>query len=177
MIENNFINFVRILERAQCLWTTVSKLPELIRHLSKFVELSLSNSKNLKPLPDTICNLRALEVLCIGNCHSLEALPVEFGHIESLKELNAWGLTVLKLPDSIGHLGKLVALSLSNSKNLETLPNTICNLKSLEKLVLKYCCHLLSIPKLPPNLKCIRADGCTSLQRLPNLSNLKELEV
>ncbi|KAL8115626.1 hypothetical protein AgCh_022216 [Apium graveolens] len=77
----------------------------------------------LKSLPHTICNLKALEVLTIdhctsleslptdiGNildiigCSSLEALPIAQGNIKSLRELDLEGLTVSKLPDSIGHL-------------------------------------------------------------------------
>ena len=37
--------------------------------------------------------------------------------------------------------------------------------------------QMLSIAELPPNLKQISADCCTSLERLPGLSDLKKLEI
>ncbi|KAL8090596.1 hypothetical protein AgCh_039879 [Apium graveolens] len=122
---------------AECL--TVSKLPDSIGRLSKLVELRLSFNIKLKTLPDTMSNLRALEVLHIQNCYSLETLPIEFGYIESLKELNADGLIVRKLPDSIGKLGKLVELRLRYNSKLESLPDSIRNLRELEVLDIGYC--------------------------------------
>lgn len=59
---------------------------------------------------------------------------------------------------------------------LTALPSCIKQLLNLENLNLEYCRHLLSVPDLPPNLKQIRANGCTSMKQLPNLSNLKELK-
>ncbi|KAL8090584.1 hypothetical protein AgCh_039871 [Apium graveolens] len=147
-----------------------------IGSLERLVSLDLHGCVKLRSLPDTICNLRALEVLDIHDCTSLKALPTALGGIVSLKELNAEKLSVSNLPDSIGHLSKLVDLRLSYNKDLQTLPDTIYNLKSLEKLDIGYCSHLRDIAKLPPNLKCISADGCTSIKDLPNLSNLKQLE-
>lgn len=103
--------------------TNVSELPVLIGCLSKLVELDLSYNNNLETLPDTICNLRTLEVLSINDCKGLKALPIEFGSIETLKNLNAEGLTVLNFPDSIGRLSNLVEMILSYSNHLESLPD------------------------------------------------------
>ncbi|KAL8087615.1 hypothetical protein AgCh_037676 [Apium graveolens] len=170
-----------------------------IGSLARLVSLNLKGCKRLRSLPDTICDLRALKVLKISKCNSLEALPVRLGNIESLTELKAGGLSVSKLPDSIGSLTKLVELNLNNSENLETLPDTIGNLRSLETLSIKSCTklqtlpdelwkitrlrkliaiceHLVYIPKLPPNLLYMCFANCESLERLPNLSNLKQLE-
>ncbi|KAL1809929.1 hypothetical protein ACET3Z_026919 [Daucus carota] len=257
---------------------SVSKLPDLIGHLSKLVQLKLSSNRNLETLPNTISNLRAVEVLFIDDCSNLAELPIELGNIKSLKELSAHGLTVSKLPDSfglltlgnniflkelnaeglsvpklpdsIGCLDKLVELILCHNKNLENLPDTICDLTSLnilnisgceklevlpdhlwkltrlreldasgatrlkklpdiessqvavslEKLnlsrnvitalpsgigklsnlgflYLRDCRHLLSIAELPSALKVLKAASCTSMERLPNLSNLKQLTI
>ena len=51
--------------------------------------MKLRGCRKLRSLPDTICNLRALEVLNIGGCFRVEALPEQLRNIESLKELDA----------------------------------------------------------------------------------------
>ncbi|XP_074333532.1 TMV resistance protein N-like isoform X2 [Apium graveolens] len=207
---------------------SVCKLPNSIGLLSNLINLNLHYNCNLETLPDTICNLRSIEILDIGctgqsEMGSLKALPIELGNIESLKELKAGALGILKLPESIGHLSKLVKLDLGNNFNLENLPDSICNLRalknldiggctslevlpidlgnleslvelyagklsisnfpesirhirSLETLILADCCHLLNIAELPSNLKRIGLERCTSMDRLPNLSNMKQLE-
>ena len=88
--------------------------------------------KTLKTLPGTVCNLRELEVLSVGHSRGLEALLVELGNIESLKELNVHDVIVSKLPDSIGCLINLVKLRFTDNKNLETLPHTMRSLKTLD---------------------------------------------
>ncbi|KAL1828158.1 hypothetical protein ACET3Z_006570 [Daucus carota] len=59
---------------------------------------------------------------------------------------------------------------------LTSLPSGIIHFSNLKSLELNDCIHLLSIIELPPNLKYITANGCTSLETLPHLSNLKQLE-
>ncbi|XP_063946963.1 disease resistance protein RPV1-like isoform X2 [Daucus carota subsp. sativus] len=203
--------------------TSFPKLPDSIGDLSKLVKLKWTRCSlydmELESLPNTICNLRQLEVLIV----TVKALPDELGNIESLRELNTSGIAVSKLPDTIcnlrlleilhitvsetlerlpdqlwkltrllelkvsctSHLKKLpdiessqtslplTALNLSYSK-ITALPSGISHLSNLENLQLTSCHHLLSIAELPPNLKYIHADHCTSLKRL-NLSNLKLL--
>ncbi|XP_063942126.1 disease resistance protein RPV1-like isoform X1 [Daucus carota subsp. sativus] len=131
---------------------TVPKLPDSIGRLSKLVKLNLSVSEKLKTLPDSICNLRSLKILDIDDCHMLEALPTELGNLESLVGFKAERIKVLKLPDSIGHI------------------------RSLENIWLKGCFNLLSIAELPSNLKLLSLEGCNSMETLPNLSNMKQLE-
>ncbi|XP_017234964.2 disease resistance protein RPV1-like isoform X2 [Daucus carota subsp. sativus] len=155
----------------------VSILPVSIGCLSNLVVLRLSGNRNLEILPDTICNLRELEVLDINGCIGLEELPMELGNLDSLKELIAENLTVPVLPNSLGCLTKLVELKLSNNYRLKTLPDTICDLTALKNLELVDCCSLLFIQKLPLNLKWICTEGCTSMERLPDLSSLTKLEI
>ncbi|KAL1802232.1 hypothetical protein ACET3Z_030879 [Daucus carota] len=156
----------------------VSELPNSIGHLSKLVELRLSDNTELKTLPDAICNLRSLEILDISYCRSLIALPVELGSMESLKKLYAQGLAVSELPNSIGHLSKLVKLRLSDNTKLKTLPDTICSLRSLEILDIFYCRSLIALPVELGNMESLKklyAQGL-AVSQLPNsIGNLSKL--
>ncbi|XP_063943682.1 TMV resistance protein N-like isoform X2 [Daucus carota subsp. sativus] len=155
----------------------VLELPDSVGGLSKLVWLRLSGNKNLETLPDTICNLRSLEILDISGCEKLEILPDQLCMITSLRELIAGGATLLK---RFPYVASQITLSLQkldfSEWGLTALPSSISKLPNLENLNLKDCRCLLSIAELPLNLKWIRADGCTSMERLPNLSNLKQLE-
>ncbi|KAL1834556.1 hypothetical protein ACET3Z_004207 [Daucus carota] len=201
-IPRNFGN-IESLVKLDARWLNLCKLPDSIGCLSLLVKLNLSSCEKLITLPDTICDLRSLNILDIGRCSSLEALPARLGNLESLVELRAGNLIVSELPNSIGRLSKLVKLFLSWCHKLKTLPDTICNLKSLEipdiygctslealpsefgkleSLVhlrageLQSCINLLSIAELPSSLKYLTLECCESMERLPNLSNLKQLE-
>ncbi|XP_074359467.1 uncharacterized protein LOC141698600 isoform X2 [Apium graveolens] len=156
----------------------VSKFPDSIGNLTKLVELDLWGNEKLETLPDTICNLRNLEILSIYGCEILETLPDDLWTITRLKKLDASYATMLKkLPDIES---SQIALSLQELDmsmcRITALPSGFSQLSNLQSLELFSCCHLFSIPKLPPNLKCIKADSCNSLERLPNISDLKHLE-
>ncbi|XP_074358260.1 disease resistance-like protein CSA1 [Apium graveolens] len=120
-----------------------------IGSLEKLVSLNLCGCVNLKSLPDTFCNLIALEVLCIANCSSLQVFFKKVGNTKFLK------------PGEVTRVMELDAGGAALFKKL-------CSSQFLNRT---------SISELPPNLKQIMADGCVSLKRLPNLLNLKSLEV
>ena len=130
----------------------VSKIPDSIGRLSNLAELKLLCSKNLVTLPNSICNLRSLELLYISECEKLEEFPDQLGIITSLRKLDTRGATMLKTIPDISRLLNIVHLELTD------------------------CHQLWSIAELPHNLKRIKAAKCWSLKRLPDLSNLKQLE-
>ncbi|KAL8090847.1 hypothetical protein AgCh_040060 [Apium graveolens] len=145
------LGYIESLEVLNAWGLTVSTLPDSIGDLSNLVELRLSYNDNLKTLPDSICNLRSLELLDFRFCEKLVEVPDGLGKITSLSELRASNATQLKMIPDISQLSILTELDLSG-------------------------CHpLLSIAELPSNLKWINATSCTSLVRLPDLSNLKQL--
>ncbi|KAL8116960.1 TMV resistance protein N-like [Apium graveolens] len=159
---------------------SVPRLPDSIGYLSKLVMLRLDHNYKLEYLPSTICNLRELEVLSISHCTNLEALPVELRKLESLRELNAETIGVLKLPDSIGYLSKLVKLRLDQNYKLEYLPNTICNLRALEVLSINDCTNVEALPVELGNMESLRelkARGIT-ISKLPDsICNIGSLEI
>ncbi|WOH03510.1 hypothetical protein DCAR_0622909 [Daucus carota subsp. sativus] len=172
------IGEIETLKRIHMRGLTVSNFPDSIGKLSKLVNLDLSRNPNLETLPDTIGNLTTLESLDISACGKLETLPDHLWMMSSLTELDASFTTLLKeLPD-VG--SNQIALSLQNLKlsdsGIIALPSGFSQLSNLESLVLSCCDHLVSIPKLPPSLKHIDANNCKSLERLPNLCDLKQLE-
>ncbi|KAL8090673.1 hypothetical protein AgCh_039925 [Apium graveolens] len=174
----NTIGNIESLEIIYLTGLNVSELPDSIGSLTKLVELNLRENENLESLPDTICNLRSLEVLRITRCKKLKILPDGLWKITSLRMLDAeYASQLKKLPDIES---SQIALSLQRLElsftGIAALPSGFSQLSNLQSLGLSWCRHLLSIPKLPPNLKYINAHGCKSLERLPNLSNLKYLK-
>uniref|UniRef100_A0A6N2KK17 TIR domain-containing protein n=1 Tax=Salix viminalis TaxID=40686 RepID=A0A6N2KK17_SALVM len=68
--------------------------------------------RRLKALPQSICDIRSLEILNISECSQLEKLPEHMGGIESLTELLANGINTEQFLASIEHLKYLRKLSL-----------------------------------------------------------------
>ena len=61
---------------------------------------------NLKFLPDTIGNLKALEVFQLVNVEYLDLFPKTFWNLESLKKLSIYGRNIIKIDESIQNLKK-----------------------------------------------------------------------
>ncbi|MBA0671125.1 hypothetical protein Goklo_007410 [Gossypium klotzschianum] len=128
--------------------TTLKELPSSIENLIGLVELNLNNCENLVCLPDSFYKLKSLEILDIYGFSNLV--------VENL--LTAIGGRLGKQKDIVG-LSSLHRLDLSES-NLENLPTTIKQFPCLEKLILRKCKRLKSLPKLPPSLVYLDADDC-----------------
>ncbi|KAL8090680.1 hypothetical protein AgCh_039931 [Apium graveolens] len=158
---------------------TISKLPDSIGSLSKLVELYVCNNKKLETLPDTIGELRSLEILSIAGCEKLEILPDQVWKLTRLRELSAsWATMLKKLPDiRSGQIALSLQDLILSATGITALPSGFSQLSNLRSLQLFRCRHLLSIPKLSPSIKLINASGCKSLERLPNVSNLEQLEI
>lgn len=145
----------------------------MIGNLSNLVKLTLSHNSNLKNLPDTICNLRSLEILFIYGCEKLKELPGQMWKLTSLSKLVLGKTTLLKVESS------QIPLSLKTldlSENVFTaLPLGISRLSNLESLNLERCSKLLSIEELPLNLKELNASHCSSIKIFRAI--LKQLEI
>ncbi|KAM7466160.1 hypothetical protein LguiB_013722 [Lonicera macranthoides] len=99
-------------------------------------------------LPNSISSLQCLTVLIARDCNISDAdFPVEIGSLSSLERLDLGSNIFGFLPDSLGLLSKLKYLVVNNCKNLQ------------------------SFPKLPPNVISVNMDHCTSVERLPDLSD------
>ena len=65
---------------------------------------------NLKFLPDTIGNLKALEVFQLVNVEYLDLFPKTFWNLESLKKLSIYGRNIIKIDESIQNLKNIESI-------------------------------------------------------------------
>ncbi|XP_062165020.1 disease resistance protein RPV1-like isoform X2 [Alnus glutinosa] len=93
-----------------------------------------------------------------------------------LTDLNLGGCNLFEdeIPMAFGSLSSLKNLDLSRNKFC-SLPRCIGGLPKLDHLLLHGCTSLQSISELPASLVHLYAEGCSSLQRLPNVSNQESL--
>ncbi|CAN7118975.1 unnamed protein product [Brassica rapa subsp. narinosa] len=152
--------------------------------------MNLSNSKNLKELPDlsTATNLQSLD---LSGCSSLTELPSSMENVTTLEELYLTSCSHLaKLPSSF-LLSCLIysemesydeVLSLYGCSSLRELPSSIGNMTRLQKFDLDGCSSLVELPSSIGDLirlKTLNLNGCSSLVMLPssigNMNNLRKL--
>jgi len=101
------------------------------------INLSLSGAYNLKPLPDSIGELKSLQELYLGH-NQLIFLPETIGELKSLQILDLnWNL-LRSLPETIGGLESLQFLDISYNQNrISSLPDSIGALKLLQVLKMR----------------------------------------
>ncbi|KAG2730519.1 hypothetical protein I3760_01G296300 [Carya illinoinensis] len=110
--------------------------------------LPSSNPTNL--LPASISGLCSLRELDLSDCNLREdGIPIDFGSLSSLEELDLSSNSFLKLPTCMSRLPKLAKLRLNDCKSLQ------------------------SISELPTSVTELKAARCTSLERVSNLFNVK----
>ena len=85
----------------------------------------------------------------------------------SLFQLDLTGCNLKAIPNDIGSLFSLESLNLSGN-DFVCLPESIIRLSKLKWMVLKNCTSLRSLPKLPLNIEIVEAEGCISLEMLPD---------
>lgn len=96
----------------------------------------LLNHNQLEELPNSIGNLKSLNILLLNN-NFLKILPDSIGNLKSLLILNLYFNNLQTIPLSIGNLYYLITLNLNNN-NLKLLPNSLLNLNNLETLNISF---------------------------------------
>jgi Leucine-rich repeat (LRR) protein len=120
----------------------------LLSRLSSWISPKSSNPTHL--LPASISGLCSLSRLNLNSCNlSEDGFPIDLGCLSSLENLDIGRNNFLNLPHCIGRLPKLT------------------------RLYLRGCTSLQSISELPASLQTLNAIDCTSIETLPNMSNLK----
>ncbi|KAL0827106.1 hypothetical protein Bca101_050783 [Brassica carinata] len=84
--------------------------------------------------------------------------------MERLLVLLLDGTSIREMPSSVIYLSSLRRLCLSRNDKISSLKFDMGHMYHLKLLELKYCTNLTSLPRLPPNLQCLNAHGCTSLR-------------
>ncbi|XP_031095993.1 TMV resistance protein N-like [Ipomoea triloba] len=177
------------------------EMPESIGDLKSLVELDLSFCSKLRELPNSICQLKALEKLSMWSCSDIQ-LPTDLGKLERLRELdvnvNAFShlsfscgdlcsLKILRVNNDHGHKVGLPPICFGGLSSVEyvyiissychVLPFNLFHLSNLISLTLVHCTNLRVVQEFPPSLKELFMYGCISLELLPDLSNLKRLNI
>ncbi|KAL0842938.1 hypothetical protein Bca101_016183 [Brassica carinata] len=154
----------------------LEKLWEGSKPLQRLKWMDLSNSLNLKELPD-LSFATNLEILKLSNCSSLTKLPSLPGN--SLEELDMGGCTSLvEFPSFVGNAVNLRELDLRNFQNLLELPSYVGNATNLEYLNLSNCLNLVELPFSLGNIQKLQSlilKGCSKLENFPNNINLELL--
>jgi hypothetical protein len=164
------------IERLDLSNTGTEILHSSIGGMRKLVSLNLEGLR-LTKLPNELSFLRSLIELRISDCDLLTKSKLEAvfdGQLRSLKILYLKNCgKLLELPTNINSLSSLYKLRLDGS-NVRILPVSIEGLSELKILSLKNFSKLCFLPKLPPHIKVLRADNCTSLVKVFTLKTFSE---
>ncbi|XP_048620716.1 disease resistance protein TAO1-like [Brassica napus] len=146
--------------------------------------MNLSNSKNLKELPDlsTATNLQTLD---LSGCSSLTELPFSIGNAINLRYLDLTNCSSLvEFPSSMENVTTLEELFLKDCSSLVELPSSVRNSLNLKVFTCSGCSNLVELPLHIDNAndrKRLDLSGCSSLRELPssigNMTNLMELDL
>ncbi|KAL3725630.1 hypothetical protein ACJRO7_030632 [Eucalyptus globulus] len=170
------------LEELDLGWTAIKKLPASIENLLFVKMINLTKCKTLPTLPSSVYKLQNLEHLNLGGCSNLVMFPknlkdstnpnanLGFRNLYRL-ELRGCNLSEVEFLESSSSFPKLGHINLSGNK-FTHLPTCINKYHDLEHLYVDKCKQLQMIPQLPPNIHALRAVGCRSLQKFPDLSSL-----
>nr|ACP30561.1 disease resistance protein [Brassica rapa subsp. pekinensis] len=136
------------------------------------VKLKMQGSK-LEKLWEGIGNLTCLDYMDLSESENLKEIP-DLSLATNLKTLNLSGCSSLvDLPLSIRNLSKLMTLEMSGCINLRTLPSGI-NLQSLLSVDLRKCSELNSFPDISTNISDLDLNE-TAIEEIPSNLRLQNL--
>ncbi|CAF1734647.1 unnamed protein product [Brassica napus] len=136
------------------------------------VKLKMQGSK-LEKLWEGIGNLTCLDYMDLSESENLKEIP-DLSLATNLKTLNLSGCSSLvDLPLSIRNLNKLMTLEMSGCINLKILPSGI-NLQSLVSVDLRKCSELNSFPDISTNISDLDLNE-TAIEEIPSNLRLQNL--
>ncbi|VVB08039.1 unnamed protein product [Arabis nemorensis] len=147
--------------------TAIKDLPSDIVKLQRLILLNLKECRRLESIPECIGKLKALQELILSGCSNLKSFPTVVDNMEHFRVLLLDGTSIEEVPKMFRGSNNLLflrRLSLCRNDAICSLGSEISQLYHLKWLDLKYCKKLISLSTLPPNLQCLDAHGCISLQ-------------
>ncbi|XP_010441764.1 PREDICTED: disease resistance-like protein CSA1 [Camelina sativa] len=180
---SNLQEFRLISENLEYLYldgTAIEDLPSDIVKLQRLILLNLKECRRLGSLPECIGKLKALQELILSGCSDLKSFPNVVENMENFRVLLLDGTSIGEVPKIMHGSNSLLflrRLSLSRNDVISSLGSDISQLYHLKWLDLKYCKNLISLSTLPPNLQCLDAHDCISLERVMSpLAHLMPME-
>ncbi|KAG7536362.1 P-loop containing nucleoside triphosphate hydrolase [Arabidopsis suecica] len=166
----NLRKFRLISENIESLYldgTAIKDLPTDMVKLQRLILLNLKECRRLEIIPECIGKLKALQELILSGCSNLKSFPNLEDTMENFRVLLLDGTSIDEMPKIMSgsnSLSFLRRLSFRRNNIISSLGSEISQLYHLKWLDLKYCTKLRSLSTLPPNLQCLDAHGCISLQ-------------
>ncbi|KAH0654580.1 hypothetical protein KY289_032258 [Solanum tuberosum] len=162
----------------------LESLPSSIFRLKCLKTLDVSGCSKLKNLPDDLGLLVGLEELrgcnalssqVSSSSHGQKSMGVNFQNLSGLCSLIKLDLSDCNISDggilsNLGLLPSLKVLILDGNIFSNIPAASISRLTQLESLALHDCGRLESLPELPPSIKGIYANECTSLMSFDQLT-------
>lgn len=190
-LPNTFSNLKSLIRLNLSGCSKFSKLPDNLNENEALECLNVSETV-IREVPSSIVHLKNLTLLLFRGCKGLswksQSLQLPLGRIfgfnshpnpkklilpffsvlSSLKKLDLsyCNLNDGSIPDDLGCLSSLVTLDISGNNFVHLPADCISKLLKLERLVLRCCPNLLSLPKLPPNVHFVNASDCGSMRPL-----------
>ncbi|XP_058111900.1 putative receptor like protein 25 [Magnolia sinica] len=98
---------------------------ELVKILTAFTVVDLSNNKFYEDIPKSIGNLKLLHVLNMSNNHLIGRIPASLGNIKELESLDlSQNNLSSKIPEQLTKLIFLAVLNFSQNLLMGSIPHT-----------------------------------------------------
>ncbi|KAL8128278.1 hypothetical protein AgCh_015017 [Apium graveolens] len=161
------MNYLTCLNLSEC--SDLKRLPDSLGDMKALKNIDACRTA-IEKLPDSITQLKGLVRLELGGCKKLRKLPQDIGNMQGLQYFDAGESAIEQLPDSFGGLVNLVELSLFDCKKLRNLPNSICKLKLLKQLYLEHCSNLEQLPEQLGKMQCLEYlnTSYTAIEQVPD---------